>query len=178
MDDIRQSCNRNIRRGLPLQSTIGVRKEVPLMLQRMKKSILLSLRPQHADPLFNGSKTAELRRSVPGSEIGDVYVSSPDRILCGGFTLGQVWSGTPDEIREKVERLACVGKEEYFAYFSGCSTAHALEVANVWKFENAVGLHALRNMFAKFAVPQSWRYVRPEEMRSFGRMKRSRVTPG
>lgn len=145
----------------------------------MRRSVLLSLRPQHADLLFNGSKTAELRRTVPKSEISDayVYVSSPVRILCGGFALGQVWSGAPDEIWKKVERLACVGKEEYFSYFSGCSTAHAIEVANVWKFENAVGLHALRNKFAKFAAPQSWRYVRPEEMRSFGRMKRNWVAP-
>lgn len=145
----------------------------------MKRSILLSLRPQYADPLFNGLKTAELRRSVPKSEVSDVYiyVSSPDRILYGGFTLRQVWSGTLDEIWEKYEHLACVEKEEYFAYFSGRSTAHALEVANVWKFENAVGLHALRNKFANFAAPQSWRYVRPEEMRSLGRMKRNWITP-
>ena len=149
------------------------------IIQRMKRSILLSLKPQYADLLFNGSKTAELRRSAPKSEIDDVYVyvSSPDRILYGGFTVRQVWSGPLDEIWEKSERSACVEKEEYFAYFSGSSTAHALEVADVWKFEDAVALPALRSKFAKFTVPQSWRYVRPEEMRSFGRMKRNWIAP-
>ena len=69
-----------------------------------KKALLLSLKPIYADLVFSGLKIAELRRRIPCVENRDVfiYVSSPARELRGGFRVGQVWKGSPDEVWKQV----------------------------------------------------------------------------
>ena len=100
-----------------------------------------------------------------------IYVTSPVMQLKGGFRVGEVLSGTPEEIWDIVSEDAGVDKPEFDAYFAGQSTAYALKITNVWRFENPVGLTKLRDLFQSFVVPQSWRYVRPEEQLSFQEMR-------
>lgn len=132
--------------------------------------LLLSLKPIYADLIFDGSKTAELRRRIV-SQIENcevfVYVSSPVRQLRGGFRVGQVWSGSPEEVWKDVSGLAAVGKREFEAYYAGCSIAFALQITDVWTYMKPVGLSELRREFPNFVVPQSWRYVRAEEHPKF-----------
>lgn len=139
------------------------------------KHLLLSLKPQYADLVFQGLKGAELRRRIIRfMENRDVYiyVSSPVRQIRGGFHVGEVWEGTPEKIWRKVSDLAKIEKSDYDAYYANQKIAYALQITNVWEYKNPVGLHTLRKRFPGFVVPQSWRYVRHAEHRSFQRMKR------
>ena len=141
------------------------------------KALLFSLKPHYADLVFDGLKAAELRRRISSCmENRDVfiYVSSPVRQLRGGFRVGNVWSGTPEEVWKRVSKLAGVHKTDFDAYYAGRSVAHALEIKDVWEFKNPANLNTLGNRLPDFIVPQSWRYVRPEEHRLFRRMKRLR----
>ena len=54
-------------------------------------------------------------------------------------------------------------REEFEDYYRDASHAYALEVIDVWMYESAIGLLKLRSLFGKFAVPQSWRYLREKE---------------
>ena len=63
-------------------------------------------------------------------------------------------------------------KRGFDTYYEGREIAYALQVTDVWEYENPVDLNKLRNRFSNFSVPQSWRYVKPEEYRSFRNMKR------
>ena len=109
-------------------------------------------------------------------EGGDVfiYVTSPVMELRGGFRVGEVWAGTPQDIWEKVSGRAGVNRADFDAYYAGQSIAYALEITGVWKYSNPPGLGTLRKLFDNFVVPQSWRYVKPEEHRSFRSMERLR----
>ena len=132
--------------------------------------LLLSLKPCYADLVFEGLKEAELRRRItPYMENRDVfiYVSSPVRQLRGGFRVGHVWSGPPEEVWNDVSELAGVDKRDFDAYYAGRTIAYALKITNVWEYKNPVGLNELRSQFPNFVVPQSWRYVRPEEHPKF-----------
>ena len=137
--------------------------------------LLISLKPNYADLVFKGLKTAELRRRL-ARHLEDrdvyVYVSSPVRQLRGGFRIGQVWSGAPEEIWEMVSDLAGVSEAEFATYYQGSKIAYALEILDVWEFAEPPSLARLRTKFPKFVVPQSYRYVRPQEIRSFCRLKR------
>ena len=136
--------------------------------------LLFSLKPHYADLVFDGLKTAELRRRIiPYIENRCVfiYVSSPIRRLRGGFRVGQVWRGSPEEIWDQVSAFAGIGKQDFDAYYAGRKIAYALSIMNVWEYKNPMNLNTLRNRFPGFVVPQSWRYVKPEEYRSFRRMK-------
>ena len=137
--------------------------------------LLLSLKPRYADLIFAGRKKAELRRRIAsGIEGRDVfiYVSSPVRHLRGGFCVGEVWHGSPEEIWNEVSELAGVDKRGFDAYYEGREIAYALQIIDVWEYENPVDLNRLRKQFPNFVVPQSWRYAKPEEYQSFEKMKR------
>ena len=67
--------------------------------------------------------------------------------------------------------LAAIDKSDFDAYYRGGVIAHALKIADVWEYANPVGLDTLRTRFEQFVVPQSWRYVRPEEYRSLKNMQ-------
>ena len=80
--------------------------------------------------------------------------------------------GSPEEVWNEVSELAGVDKRGFDTYYEGREIAYALQVTDVWEYENPVDLNKLRNRFSNFSVPQSWRYVKPEEYRSFRNMKR------
>lgn len=128
--------------------------------------VLLSVRPCFADLIFNGLKRAELRRRFAQVAINRdvfVYVSSPDRVVRGGFRVDRVWKGPPEEIWEEVSALARIGRTDFDAYYCGSAVAYALAIADVWEFQSPVSLMTLRNRLDSFSVPQSWRYVKANE---------------
>ena len=139
------------------------------------RPLIISLKPCYADMVFEGLKKVELRRRI-ASQISNrdvfIYVSSPVRELRGGFRVGQVWEGSPDEVWNIVAELATVNRREFDAYFQGQTVAYALEVTNVWEYQSPVGLSWLRNQFGDFVVPQSWRYAKTEECETFQMMQR------
>ena len=144
-------------------------------MNKTSQPLLLSLKPDYADLVFKRLKEAELRRRITSCmENRDVfiYVTTPVRQLRGGFRVGQVWSGTPEEVWRQVSKLAGVHKRDFDAYYAGRTVAYALEITDVWEYKNPVSLNTLGNRFPDFVVPQSWRYVRPKEYRLFRRMKR------
>ena len=139
------------------------------------RPLVISLKPYYADMLFDGLKKVELRRRI-ASHVSDrdvyIYVSSPVRELRGGFRVGQVWEGTPEDVWKIVEDLSTITRPEYDDYFQGQAIAYALEVTNVWEYESPVGLSWLRDHVDGFVVPQSWRYARSEEHEAFQELKR------
>lgn len=131
------------------------------------ESLVLSLRPHYADLVFTGSKRAELRRRFAAGAEGwhvFVYVTSPVRVLRGGFRVEQVWKGTPKELWGKVSRIAGVEKAIFDAYYEGKEIAYALKIHDVWEFCEPPGLAELRQELGQFIVPQSWRYVKAGEL--------------
>lgn len=132
--------------------------------------LLFSLKPRYADLIFENLKRVELRRRFTSSMKNRdvfIYVSSPVRQLRGGFCVGEVWSGPPEKIWNEVAQLAQVDKRDFDAYYAGCEIAYALQITNVWEYKNPIDLDWLRKKFPNFTVPQSYRYVKPEEYRYF-----------
>ena len=68
--------------------------------------------------------------------------------------------------------LAQVDRETFDSYYAGRSVAFALGISSVWEYKNPPSLSILRKRFPQFVVPQSWRYLRDDEHRSFCRMNR------
>lgn len=135
--------------------------------------ILLSLRPAYADLVFSGLKKAELRRRIATDMEGRdvfIYVSSPERRIRGGFTVDKVWSGPPEIIWDQVSTLAQVDRRTFDSYYAGCSIAFALGITSVWEYKNSPSLVMIRKRFHDFVVPQSWRYLQPDECQFFLKM--------
>ena len=137
--------------------------------------ILLSVKPRFAELIFRLLKEAELRRRfLRNAEDRDVfvYVTSPIRELRGGFRVGQVWRGRPDDIWGEVNQLARVEKKDFDAYYGDRTVAYALRIEDVWEYRNPIDFETLKRQFPGFVAPQSWRYVRPGERDFFERFER------
>ena len=131
------------------------------IMSKSPKPLLLSLKPRYADLIFDGVKKAELRRralvEMEGRDVF-VYVTSPIMELRGGFRVGEVWEGTPQDIWKKVSKWAAVNKDDFDAYYAGQSIALCpgdSPMPHFWEFTNPPGLSVLRNQFDNFIVPQS-----------------------
>ena len=140
--------------------------------------LLLSLKPYYADLVFGGQKKVELRRRPPKQMRGRdvfVYTTTPVRVLRGRFTVGNVWTGTPEEVWSSVSDKAGVEKPEFDAYYAGREVAYAFEIVEPLEYKNPLTLDALKRMFRNFVVPQSWRYVKPDEYQAFRDMSQPNV---
>ena len=138
------------------------------------RPLLLSLKPRFADLVFQGLKTAELRRRIARSAVNRdvfVYVSSPVRKLRGGFRVEHVWEGSPESVWEQVSEFAKVDKGDFDSYYAERPIAYALKIADPWQYDRPVSLDRLRMRLKDFVVPQSWRYARLEEHEWFDRMR-------
>lgn len=136
--------------------------------------LILSLKPCYADLVFKELKTVELRRRIvqhiENCEVF-VYVSSPTMALRGGFRVGDFWKGTPQKIWSMVESLAQVEKQDFDSYFEGKTVAYAFEITEVWETQKLVPLRNLREQLPNFVVPQSWRYVKKDELQFFRQIR-------
>ena len=140
----------------------------------MSTPFLMSLRPQFADLIFSGLKLAELRRRFAAVAEGRdvyVYVTSPEMVLRGGFRIGHIWRGSPEDVWGHVEALAALERADFDAYFEGSALAYALRVSDVWEFEKPIGVECLKDKLGSFVAPQSWRYVKPEEAQTLMEMR-------
>lgn len=149
-------------------------------MEKTSRPLLISLKPNYADLVFRGLKTAELRRRLSEHLVNRdvfVYVSSPVKELRGGFRVGQVWTGTPEDIWATVSRFAGVSRDVFDDYYQGTNIAFAMEIIDVWEYANPRSLEDLREQFPKFVVPQSYRYATENEARSFRQLKRIAGVP-
>ena len=138
--------------------------------------LLLSLKPRFAELVFMGEKTVELRRRIASTMTGRevfIYVSSPVRMIRGGFRVADVWSSDPETVWGEVASRAGVAKAEYDAYYEGCGIAHALTLSEVWAHEAPVEIEGVRRALPGFRPPQSWRYAKGRELEWLRRFKLS-----
>lgn len=134
-------------------------------------SLLLSIRPEHAKKIFNGTKLVELRRVKPRLVSGDtvlVYVSSPIKALIGGFEVGEVIEGSPDQIWEEVKNVAGITASEFQKYYFGTDKAYGIKIRETWGLDAPLDLLKLKTKLNNFHPPQSFRYMSLEEVISLG----------
>ena len=129
--------------------------------------MLLSIRPRHAENIFNGTKTVELRRVRPRISEGDfvlVYVTSPTKMLVGSFHVKKILEREPQILWPRVRRKSGLTRREYDEYFRDASVAIGIFLRDVWKLERPLRLDVLRKHFPRFVPPQSYRYLSEDEL--------------
>ncbi len=157
-------------------------KMLILLWMRLKKSlrtfrkvifmsnnaILLSIRPQYANKIFEGRKRVELRRICPKYiKKGDlvlIYVSSPVKSLCGAFQVDKVVEKPLPELWKAVKGKAGVSRKEFNQYYQGLSVGTAIFFNNFWKLSCPIELRDLREQRTDFQPPQNFRYATDDDL--------------
>jgi predicted transcriptional regulator len=133
-------------------------------LFRPKRDVVLSVRPQYSDKIFEGKKTVELRRrfpiAAPPGTIAYIYSTSPVRAMVGSTEIENVIKLPVREIWKKFGKMAQITKTDFDDYFAGVKEGFALKISNARPFSRPVNLTELRDRFG-FEPPQSFLYATP-----------------
>ena len=129
----------------------------------MSNILLLSIRPEYANKIFDRTKTVELRRVRPRLlNEGDrvvVYVSSPQQAVVGSFKVDNIVEKPVTELWEEVEKLAGISHEDFYDYYYGVRLGVGIFLKVIHRFSQPVELHRLRNKLPNLKPPQSFRYL-------------------
>lgn len=120
--------------------------------------VLLSIKPEFAQKIFDGSKKYEYRRTIfknPAVSGVIVYVSSPTKLVMGEFDIEDILHERLHLLWTKTRNHAGISKKRFFEYFNNKSKGYAIKVKKVKIYDNPLSL----NSIAVSLPPQSFRYL-------------------
>ncbi len=126
---------------------------------------LISIRPNFADAIFNGSKTVELRRKIPPISAGIrlwIYVTKPVGAVKGVAEVSEIIEGSPDEVWRACSERAGLDRLEFDAYFQGSEKAIGLVLTNVSSGVPA-SIELVKTLRPNFHPPQVITKLSPSE---------------
>lgn len=121
--------------------------------------VLLSIKPEFANKIFDGSKKFEFRRLVfKNKDVKKivVYASAPVSRVIGEFDIEEVLHRDIDELWNDTKEHSGITKDYYESYFVGKEKGYAIKVKNSKRYEKDYCL------MSKYGVkpPQSFLYLR------------------
>jgi len=121
--------------------------------------VLLSIKPEFASRIFDGSKKYEYRRSIfKQSEVTKVivYASNPIQKVVGEFEIGDILYEEPQVLWDKTGDCAGITERGFLEYFRNKTKGYAIQVKLTRKYEVPLSL----NSFMVSSPPQSFMYLR------------------
>ncbi|MCY7296130.1 ASCH domain-containing protein [Alteromonas sp. a30] len=121
--------------------------------------VLLSIKPEYADKILNGTKHYEFRKSAfkrEGIKTVVVYSTLPVGKVVGEFDIEEILTDTPDELWKLTKENAGISKNFFDEYYSGKDSAVAIKVGNIQRYKQAIELSQLGH---GITAPQSYRYL-------------------
>ena len=121
--------------------------------------VLLSIKPQHAQKIFEGSKWFEFRKAVHKDENVTtvvVYATKPVGKVIGEFTVSDVHSDSPRKLWRKTKDGAGISKSFFNEYFAGRDLGFAIEVSDARLYAEPMDL---THFVPSGCAPQSFVYL-------------------
>jgi predicted transcriptional regulator len=121
--------------------------------------VLLSIKPEHAERIFNGSKRFEFRKAIfKNDEVKTVvvYATMPVGRVIGEFTVGEIIENRPSEVWRKTKNYSGITRNFFDEYFTGRAKAFAIEVHNPRLYKKSLNL---ADVHPSGVAPQSFCYL-------------------
>lgn len=125
----------------------------------MSLSVLLSIKPEFVEKIFNGSKRFEYRKALfkaPDIQRIIIYASSPVQRVVGEFEIDQILSCCPECLWRVTKGHSGISKAFFDDYFDGRDTGFAIQIGKVTRYRNP---RPLDQEFGIKHPPQSFAYV-------------------
>ena len=126
------------------------------------RMIVLSLKPRFAEVILAGSKTAELRRTVPKIVVPTralLYATTPVRALLGTCIITKVRAADLAVLWREYGSKSDLRHHQFRQYFEGLDAGTALELTQPRAFSRRIPLQDLRAKPRGFRPPQSFAYI-------------------
>lgn len=121
--------------------------------------VLLSIKPEFATKVFNGTKKFEFRRTIFKNESVKtilVYASFPIQKVIGEFEIDHIISEDLDTLWKKTKKHAGISEDYFFSYFSNKQHGHAIKIKMTKLYKIPKCIKQDFNLFP----PQSFLYLR------------------
>jgi len=120
--------------------------------------VLLSIKPEFALRIFDGSKRYEYRRAIfKNQEVKRVivYASDPIKRIIGEFEIEDILHDEPGVLWVKTRNHAGISKKSFFEYFTNKSKGYAIKVKTTRMYDDPLPL----NSFMVSSPPRSFMYL-------------------
>ena len=120
--------------------------------------VILSIKPEFASKIFDGSKKYEFRRRLYKNtevKIVIVYASAPISKVIGEFEIEQVLHNDISSLWDQTQLHSGISEDYYQQYFEGRESGYAIQVKSTKRYAVPLGIKE------KYGVhpPQSFAYV-------------------
>ena len=125
----------------------------------MQTAVLLSVKPQFASAILDGTKTFELRRAVfraCGVHRAVLYASMPVGRVVGEFEIAEVLAMELDDLWHATRHGSGIDRAYFDRYFHGRTSGYALRVRAARRYPRP------RHLGRHYGIghpPQSFRYL-------------------
>lgn len=120
--------------------------------------VLLSIKPEFAEKIFNGTKLYEFRRSIfKNKNINTVvvYASSPVRRVIGEFEIDTILNSELNMLWEETKDFSGISENFFFEYFSNKEKGFAIKIKRTKLYKKPLSLKDDFNT----TPPQSFMYL-------------------
>ena len=121
--------------------------------------VLLSIKPEFAEAIFNGKKKFEYRKVIFREAVKyiQVYVTKPVGKIIGEFEVGGIIEGNPAKVWKETRRYAGIKKSLYMQYFQDKQVAYAIKIEKANRYKEPLCPY---NEYGNFTAPQSFKYIK------------------
>ncbi len=120
--------------------------------------VLLSIKPEFAEKIFNGSKKYEFRRAIfknPNVKIVVVYASSPIQKVIGEFEIDQIIFYNLATLWNETKEFSGISKDYFLKYFENKENGFAIKIKKAKRYKIPM---CIREDFNSLP-PQSFLYL-------------------
>lgn len=135
----------------------------------MNKILFISIKPEFAKKIFNGSKTIELRKSTPKVNNGDlviIYSTTPEKAVIGICRIKSIIKTSPKQLWDQYSDKVGIDYNRYKEYYKGSKLAVGLELTSTNKLTNKISLDIIKINFPNFTPPQTYKYFDKKTIKS------------
>ena len=119
--------------------------------------VLLSIKPEFADRIFEGTKRFEYRRKIFKQPVDRVivYASAPTSRVIGEFEISDMLYHDLPTLWHKTSKYAGISEHTFYSYFSNKRYGYAIQIGQTLRYRNPLVL------LDTYGVnpPQSYTYI-------------------
>ena len=121
------------------------------------RKIMLAIKPEYVEKIFDGLKRYEYRRKCPNHPISQIviYETAPVSKVVGKVDVDEMLGTAPHVLYDMTKKFAGISEEDYNDYFKGTNVAYAYSLNHPVIFSRPASIEE----YGLRGVPQSYVYL-------------------
>lgn len=136
----------------------------------MSRVMLISIKPEFAEKIFNGEKSIELRKATPSVEPGDVvivYCTLPVKAVIGYCRVEKIIKMAPKQLWLEHQSRLGIDEKRFREYYKNVDMAVGISLKEICRLDDDISLDTIKEKFPRFSPPQTFRYYDNEVLEKY-----------